>query len=511
MASDHAQGTPSPSASCIFLPLGRISRRNSKSSLNNQVDRDTLNEALDHIHTAASNSQSLTVFNDYTNPPAPLSTSEGKGLAEELQGGLSGLYNKIIASVSGTKGDPEALDAADNPRQIAADGTPPAKPATAEATREHLNGVSQLPSSNLSSRIQSPVATSFDLSTSESRTKSSKLTSTAPSTVSKNSVPSTPALRSPITVPQRNASGVVTELSISELNINSANSQKLHSRNMPAHEPVPRNTMNDEVQEAFSQLSNSRKAVSGNVIDDTVFADRERQPLSSHLTQGELSQTSADRGKTQEHGDFKPLPSAFPDFDAVSEPLLTMSESQKLDRSAPNPLRLLDTSGEKMRSKNQVSGDVRSPKSPQSPSSRSREKVPTRVSQSHPPGFRPSRKSSSESLVTGRRSGNITFAKSELDGSYDPSHASPRSLKPVSSKPKSKLLSKEFWMRDENAKDCFHCGEPFSTFRRKHHCRTCGQIFDNKCALLIDGMHFGSSSSVRVCKPCEAIINAHDD
>src|SRR4051812_262085 len=189
MVSDHAQGTPSPSASSIFLPLGRISRRNSKSSLNDQVDRDTLNEALDHIHTAASNSQSLTVFNDYTNPPAPSSASEGKGLAEELQGGLSGLYNKIIASVSGTKGDPEGFEATDNPRQVAADGTPLAKLATAEATREHVSGVSQIPSSNLSSRIQSPVATSFDLSTSESRTKSSKLTSTAPSTISKHSVP----------------------------------------------------------------------------------------------------------------------------------------------------------------------------------------------------------------------------------------------------------------------------------------------------------------------------------
>jgi 1-phosphatidylinositol-3-phosphate 5-kinase len=525
MASDHAQGTPSPSASSIFLPLGRISRRNSKSSLNNQVDRDTLNEALDHIHTAASNSQSLTVFNDYTNPPAPSSASEGKGLAEELQGGLSGLYNKIIASVSGTKGDPEGLDAAEHPRQVVADGTPPAILAATEAAREHLTAVSQLPSSNLSSRIQSPVATSFDLSTSESRTKSSKLTSTAPSTVSKNSVPTTPTLRSPITVPQRSANGIATEPSISDLNINSVNSQKLHSRNISAHEPVPRNKTNDEVQEVFSQLGNSRKVILSSVIDDTMFIDRERQPLSSNPAQKELSQTLVDRVKSQEHGDFKPLPSAFPEFGPVSEPLLTMSEGQKLDRSAlrkseqivsanshgSNPLHLLDTSSEKMRNKNHVSGDVRSSKSPQSPSSRSREKVATRISQSHLPGFRPSRKSSSESMATGRGSDSITFAKSELDGSHDLSRGNSRPLKPVSGKPKSKLLSKEFWMRDENAKDCFHCGEPFSTFRRKHHCRTCGQIFDNKCTLLIDGAHFGSSSSVRVCKPCEAIINAHDD
>ena len=41
----------------------------------------------------------------------------------------------------------------------------------------------------------------------------------------------------------------------------------------------------------------------------------------------------------------------------------------------------------------------------------------------------------------------------------------------VFSQVKSKLLNKEYWMRDENARDCFYCGNPFSTFRRKHHCR----------------------------------------
>jgi hypothetical protein len=40
----------------------------------------------------------------------------------------------------------------------------------------------------------------------------------------------------------------------------------------------------------------------------------------------------------------------------------------------------------------------------------------------------------------------------------------------VYSQIKSKILNKEYWMRDENARDCFYCGDPFSTFRRKHHC-----------------------------------------
>lgn len=40
---------------------------------------------------------------------------------------------------------------------------------------------------------------------------------------------------------------------------------------------------------------------------------------------------------------------------------------------------------------------------------------------------------------------------------------------------------------------------------------TCGQIFDGKCTSLVSGKQFGQSGTLRVCKPCEAIINGHDD
>ena len=40
---------------------------------------------------------------------------------------------------------------------------------------------------------------------------------------------------------------------------------------------------------------------------------------------------------------------------------------------------------------------------------------------------------------------------------------------------------------------------------------TCGQIFDGKCTSLVSGKQFGQSGSLRVCKPCEAIINGCDD
>jgi 1-phosphatidylinositol-3-phosphate 5-kinase len=35
--------------------------------------------------------------------------------------------------------------------------------------------------------------------------------------------------------------------------------------------------------------------------------------------------------------------------------------------------------------------------------------------------------------------------------------------------------SRDYWMQDDNCKECYDCKVPFSTFRRKHHCRACGK------------------------------------
>ena len=34
---------------------------------------------------------------------------------------------------------------------------------------------------------------------------------------------------------------------------------------------------------------------------------------------------------------------------------------------------------------------------------------------------------------------------------------------------------KEFWMPDEQCKECYKCRKQFTLLRRKHHCRTCGK------------------------------------
>lgn len=40
---------------------------------------------------------------------------------------------------------------------------------------------------------------------------------------------------------------------------------------------------------------------------------------------------------------------------------------------------------------------------------------------------------------------------------------------------------KQYWMPDSVSKECYDCCEKFTTFRRRHHCRVCGQIFCSKC------------------------------
>lgn len=64
-------------------------------------------------------------------------------------------------------------------------------------------------------------------------------------------------------------------------------------------------------------------------------------------------------------------------------------------------------------------------------------------------------------------------------------------------------LSRDFWMKDENATTCFACGRPFTTFRRKHHCRVCGQIFCSSCT------RFVGPRRIRCCPTCEDALDDH--
>ncbi len=72
-------------------------------------------------------------------------------------------------------------------------------------------------------------------------------------------------------------------------------------------------------------------------------------------------------------------------------------------------------------------------------------------------------------------------------------------------------LSRKFWMADENAKECRECLSVFTPFRRKHHCRICGQIFCSRCAAhIIKGKRFDFEGMIRVCNFCKRMLEEYD-
>ncbi|SCU90933.1 LAME_0E10572g1_1 [Lachancea meyersii CBS 8951] len=96
-----------------------------------------------------------------------------------------------------------------------------------------------------------------------------------------------------------------------------------------------------------------------------------------------------------------------------------------------------------------------------------------------------------------------SFSKSFLFGFY---HTYKNGAKPSKS-----VLSREYWMKDESARECFACAKSFTTFRRKHHCRICGQIFCGNCCFLIDGGKYQHAGKVRVCRNCHTHFDHLDD
>ncbi|KAM0717703.1 hypothetical protein Q7P37_007555 [Cladosporium fusiforme] len=148
-----------------------------------------------------------------------------------------------------------------------------------------------------------------------------------------------------------------------------------------------------------------------------------------------------------------------------------------------------------------------------------------RVGVSHLPGFDPSRANSPTPLepVSSSSSQRTPYSHGlepspNLNGGLQrkrtglkPQPPPTLPVHPIPSHFRRRVISKEFWMKDENAKDCFNCGQSFSTFRRKHHCRTCGQIFDARCTSLVSARPFGQPGTLRLCKPCEEIILGSND
>ena len=62
---------------------------------------------------------------------------------------------------------------------------------------------------------------------------------------------------------------------------------------------------------------------------------------------------------------------------------------------------------------------------------------------------------------------------------------------------------REYWMPDQLCKACYTCEDAFTVYRRRHHCRVCGQVFCDRCSsYYIDGLWINLQGPVRACKFC---------
>ncbi|CAH0473560.1 unnamed protein product [Peronospora belbahrii] len=109
--------------------------------------------------------------------------------------------------------------------------------------------------------------------------------------------------------------------------------------------------------------------------------------------------------------------------------------------------------------------------------------------------------------------GSSRMAGSSIHGSSQGPNSQPRSRLPSrkssfrntrSSRavalPRLDVIQNTSWVNDEDRFSCHICNKRFNMFKRKHHCRACGEVICNSCSLY----HRIQSRSMRVCVSCVA-------
>eukprot|EP00923_Selenidium_pygospionis_P011263 GHVN01019527.1.p1 GENE.GHVN01019527.1~~GHVN01019527.1.p1 ORF type:complete len:277 (-),score=10.66 GHVN01019527.1:234-1064(-) len=63
-----------------------------------------------------------------------------------------------------------------------------------------------------------------------------------------------------------------------------------------------------------------------------------------------------------------------------------------------------------------------------------------------------------------------------------------------------------FWMPDAKCSVCYKCNAKFHAFRRRHHCRQCGQVFCHSCSSLKSSEEDDRLPPVRLCSTCANVL-----
>jgi 1-phosphatidylinositol-3-phosphate 5-kinase len=472
--------TSSPTASSAAKSR-EPSRRGSIASLRTRPTVDLEKDLfLDRVHTTASRSDALTTFDDFT-PPRPGSKGEAKAFAGEIvQGGFSGLYNRFKASVGAAKdavAGAAGNDSADDASIRSGKGKAPASQASGPTTL-----ISPTTASASSSRMQSPLIAKFPDAhlgtayppTSSSVSVQSKATSSTPS-ASLQQQTRAASRSSDASDSLSRGEGNTGAQRDDDLRQNRAFSQSTGSVPSPVLNPikhsnhVDRDSLYDgsvRTQDTPGLLPSSKNTNRtvlqsvGNVQADSLRRDGRNTDVGSSFTD------RSDMNKDPEQ-----TPRAPNEKQAPRPTLLIDNPSGATSKPIPQPIatQSLPSFQEPHTISNFKIDTLQEPYS-------SYQRPPLiQVSHSHLPGFRVGGNDSSDGDLSSIATAITSTRRppSEIIEEHNSRNTTIAStgVHDTMSRMRNKILAKELWMRDENAKDCFYCGDTFSAFRRKHHCR----------------------------------------
>lgn len=515
MTTEQSVDGDTSSISTTFFPQLRRSRRGSIASLSSTalVGKESLADTLDQIHSTASQSDTLTTFNAYTSPPASSAGSEGRGITSELQGGLSGLYSRLRASVGNVKdivttiGDEITEDYAstNSPRFTAPSTTP---------TRQRLERVKSSNNSVLSGKdgtnsaadrnfSQDRVSAEANAQERAAKQRPTNLSTGAIGVSSRGSSASGIALRSPVTLP---VVAAAASPAVAEVNVNAVKDREFIDESSEKEKKDSKTPLRTYPESRTVEGKLSDSAAQQRAGHDTSSNGQHPEPsiapsIGSQLgTDGSAplattkrpEKPAGNRHNLLASQGIIPGPSQEPSYHGVLSKIETNEalETPKVSNKPPTS----EVSSEKMKDASTdeapLPGNVgrRTTQNESRKGSRQDQKyqhveipllkpMPAPISsRSRAPAVSLTRASSDATATTSISNSKLSASAHEQSHESSQSYTRRAHSRDVKSRnavlphTRSKLLNREYWMRDENAKDCFYCGDPFSTFRRKHHC-----------------------------------------
>ncbi|RFU81629.1 1-phosphatidylinositol 3-phosphate 5-kinase fab1 [Trichoderma arundinaceum] len=490
MASNISISKPLDGSSFSGSLISPTTSRHRRDSINSvsvssTFEKEQLAQALDQIHTTASRTDSLTTFNDFAPPPVVIPDTESRGTVQQ---GLSGLYSRLREAVGAgssskaaqREGDAEKLEILARKASTGGEGHA-SKPSISSLGRaETATTISTAASQPAPAEVSSPTTATSPAdgrpqmpATSKSGSISliggsksypsgrQSLPTNATSTVTADPTIAGPSAR----IRDASRSSVQTEDSGTQSSRRRSTSRAdFQSRLSPVDSP----TLYDAKEGSIplrSPRDDSTSSIEGGSVEAPLSPVKGKAPIMSPL-QTLHSRSPSAASSLLSPDDVRRKPAVIDRISHSNHLRYSASRDSSIDRGTAEA-------------------------SPISTSAHN---------SVHHNSF------SQESNPQRSRSGDV-----RIPGTTASHQGASDQMNAQLDRMRRQILSKEFWMKDETVKECFLCQVPFTAFRRKHHCRTCGFIFDSKCTIVISGERFGLPGSLRVCKRCLDVITRRFD